>query len=162
MPKTPTTNENEPDPAAGSPDAAAAPRWVLPPKFSRRDGRADRGTDRASRATAAGQAERLGSSAADDPLGCDPAAGSDATRRLAPIIEPSALSAERQNGGPARVTSALPGAGWPNPPSWPSDSLAGLLWRSTLPRYQAIFRPASFPKNTIAITSWFCYDFWQS
>jgi hypothetical protein len=32
MPK-PTPNENEPDPAAGSPDAAAAPRWVLPPNF---------------------------------------------------------------------------------------------------------------------------------
>jgi hypothetical protein len=32
MPKS-TTDENKPDPAAGSPDAATAPRWVLPPNF---------------------------------------------------------------------------------------------------------------------------------
>ena len=32
MPK-PTTNENEPAPVTGAPDAAIAPRWVLPPNF---------------------------------------------------------------------------------------------------------------------------------
>jgi hypothetical protein len=32
MPK-PTTDENEPAPVTGAPDAATAPRWVLPPNF---------------------------------------------------------------------------------------------------------------------------------
>jgi hypothetical protein len=32
MPK-PTTDENESAPVTGAPDAATAPRWVLPPNF---------------------------------------------------------------------------------------------------------------------------------